>query len=75
MVATINDHLDYFGSTVSQASRLTQRVRDGEMVLTRPAAADPEVAALLRERGLAVEVLADESAGLLHRIVVGFTAS
>ena len=75
MAAAINGRLDYFGSTVSQALRLTQRVRGGEVVLTRAAAADPEVAALLRDRGLAVEVLADESSGLLHRIAVGLTAS
>ncbi len=70
MAATINDRLDYFGSTVSLTLRLTQRVGGGEVVLTLPAASDPEVAALLRERGLTAEVLPDESAGLLHRIAV-----
>ncbi len=74
MVATINDHLDYFGSTVSQASRLTRLVRGGEMALTQEVASDPEAAELLRSRGLAVEVLPEESStssgGFLHRIVV-----
>ena len=75
MAATINGRLDYFGSTVSQALRLPPRVRGGEVVLTQPAASDPEVAALLHARGLTVEVLADESAGLLHRVAVCITAS
>ena len=70
MAATINDRLDYFGSTVSLTLRLTQRVGGGEVVLTLPAASDPEVAALLRQRGLTAEALPDESAGLLHRIAV-----
>jgi class 3 adenylate cyclase len=74
MVATINDRLDYFGTTVSQASRLTQRVRGGEMALTQSVASDPEAAEILRSRGLAVEVLPEEPsvslAGFLHRVVV-----
>jgi eukaryotic-like serine/threonine-protein kinase len=74
MVATINDHLDYFGSTVSQASRLTQRVRDGEMALTNSVASDPEAAEILRSRGLLIEVLPEEDAsslaGFVHRIKV-----
>jgi serine/threonine protein kinase/class 3 adenylate cyclase len=74
MVATINDHLDYFGSTVSQASRLTQHSRGGEMVLTQSVASDPEVADVLRLQGLLIEVLPEEAssslAGFLHRITV-----
>ena len=74
MVATINDHLDYFGATVSQASRLPQRVGGGEVVLTHPVASDPQVAALLHARGLLIEVMPDESSeapgGFLHRIAV-----
>lgn len=72
MVATINDHLDYFGATVSQASRLPQRIRGGQVVLTHPVASDPQVAAVLHAHGLVIEVLADESSeapgGFLHRI-------
>jgi hypothetical protein len=74
MVATINDHLDYFGSTVSQASRLTQHSRSGEMVLTQAVASDPEVADVLRSQGLLIEVLPEEAssslAGFLHRITI-----
>ncbi len=72
MVATINDHLDYFGATVSRASRLPQRVHGGEVVLTHPVASDPQVAALLHSRGTPIEVLPDEAADspaeFLHRI-------
>ena len=74
MVATINDHLDDFGATVSQASRLPQRVHGGEVVLTHAVASDPQVAALLHARGLLIEVMPDESSeapgGFLHRITV-----
>jgi len=62
MVATINDHLDYFGSTVSQASRLTQRAAGGELVLTQTVASDPEVADVLRSRGPAAPTLRLSSA-------------
>ncbi len=74
MVATINDHLDYFGSTVSQASRLTQRVRGGEMALAPSVASDPEAAEVLRSLGLLIEVLPEDAtsslAGFVHRIKV-----
>jgi eukaryotic-like serine/threonine-protein kinase len=74
LVATINDHLDYFGSIVSQATKLTQHSRGGEMVLTQSVAADPEVAALLQSRGLLIEVLpggaSTSLAGFLHRITI-----
>jgi serine/threonine protein kinase/class 3 adenylate cyclase len=50
--ATLNDQLDYFGSTVRQAAALPALARPGEVVLTPAAAGDPAVAALLRERGL-----------------------
>jgi serine/threonine protein kinase/class 3 adenylate cyclase len=52
MVATLNDHLDYFGTTVSQVTVLAARARGGELVLSQDVAADPAVASLLRLRGL-----------------------
>jgi class 3 adenylate cyclase len=52
MVATLNDHLDYFGTTVSQAAQLPALAAGGEVVLTQAVAADPQVAALLQSRGL-----------------------
>jgi len=72
MVATLNDHLDYFGTTVSVAVRLPALGKGGQLVLTRPVAADPRVASLLEARGLtpsivevAVEGLADPFVHLL----------
>jgi hypothetical protein len=57
MAATLNDQLDYFGTTARQAAGTLAHARAGELVLTRAVAADPEVAALLGERGLATEVV------------------
>jgi serine/threonine protein kinase/class 3 adenylate cyclase len=69
LAATLNGQLDYFGATVARAERLPQLVGGGEMVLTEPVIADPRVAALLRSRGLAAEVLPGRApGGLLHRL-------
>jgi serine/threonine protein kinase/class 3 adenylate cyclase len=45
MAATLNDHLDYFGTTVHQAVKLLGLAPPGSFVLTRAVAADPVVAA------------------------------
>jgi serine/threonine protein kinase/class 3 adenylate cyclase len=63
MTATLNDHLDYFGSTVAFSSRLTQFARPGEVVLSQPTGDDPQVAALLKLRQLEPEVLAVDAPG------------
>jgi serine/threonine protein kinase/class 3 adenylate cyclase len=52
LAATLNDHLDYFGATLSQAMRLPGLVQGGEVVLTEAVASDPRVAALLQGQGL-----------------------
>jgi class 3 adenylate cyclase len=74
LAATLNDHLDYFGTTVNQAMHLPQQARGGELILTQAVAADPPVAALLRSRGLAGELFVldwpGEPNGLLHRLAV-----
>ena len=69
MVATLNDHLDYFGTTVSIASGLPRLARGGSVVLTRPVASDPRVAALLDERKLVPSVLEVQIEGLADRFV------
>jgi class 3 adenylate cyclase len=56
LAATVNDHLDYFGAAVRQALALPALARGGELVLTEATAGDPQVAALLRERGLCGEL-------------------
>jgi class 3 adenylate cyclase len=75
MAATINDHLDYYGATVRQAAQLPRFIRGGEMVLTQSVAGNPQVAALLRGRGLTLEVLPEnltgQPDGVLHRLVLG----
>jgi class 3 adenylate cyclase len=74
MAATLNDRLDYFGTTVKAAVAAVQFARGGELVLTPAVAADPQVNALLAVRKLRCEILAanlpGETSGLLHRLVV-----
>ncbi len=57
LAATLNDQLDYFGATARQAAATLDHAGNGELVLTQPVAADPEVAVLLNERGIAAEVV------------------
>jgi hypothetical protein len=68
LAATLNDQLDYFGTTARQAARALEYARAGELVLTRVVAADPEVAALLGERRIASEVVPAELGGQPHII-------
>jgi class 3 adenylate cyclase len=49
IAVTLNDRLDYFGSTVNLAARLQQQSRGGDIVLSGELAQDPAVAALLRD--------------------------
>ena len=70
LAATLNDQLDYFGTTARQAAATLDHARGGELVLTRAVAADPEVAALLGERRLATEVVPADLGGQAHVIRV-----
>ena len=47
MVVTLNDRLDYFGSTVNMAARLQGQSEGGDIVLSRAVADDPAVRPLL----------------------------
>ncbi|HLB79209.1 MAG TPA: adenylate/guanylate cyclase domain-containing protein [Dongiaceae bacterium] len=47
IAVTLNDRLDYFGTTVNMAARLQGESVGGDVVLSREVAADPGVAALL----------------------------
>ena len=67
MVATLNDHLDYFGTTVSVASALPKLASGGDLILTRPVASDPSVAAFLAERGIILSVIEADVEGLADR--------
>jgi class 3 adenylate cyclase len=74
MVTTLNDHLDYFGTMVSQTVHLLEAARGGELVLTPPVASDPLVASELETRGLQAEIIPGSLPGLpggfLHRLIV-----
>src|SRR5262249_9148492 len=47
VVVTLNDRLDYFGSTVNMAARLQGQSEGDDIVLSRAGAADPAVRELL----------------------------
>jgi class 3 adenylate cyclase len=47
IVVTMNDRLDYFGSTVNLAARLQGQSRGGDIVLSREIAEDPAVLPIL----------------------------
>jgi class 3 adenylate cyclase len=49
IVVTLNDRLDYFGSTANLAARLQGESRGGDIVVSQSLAADPTVAPLLRD--------------------------
>ena len=70
LAATLNDHLDYFGTTARHAVETVRYARGGELVLTQPVAADPGVAALLNARHIEGEVIPAEIAGHPHLIRV-----
>ncbi len=70
LAATLNDQLDYFGTTARQAAATLQYARGGEMIVTQAVAADPEVAALLNERGIETAVVPASLGGQTHVIRV-----
>jgi len=74
VAATLNDQLDYFGSTARQTIRLLDDARGGELVLTQVVAADPEVAGLLTARRIEGEVVPCRLAGHSHLIRVRLAA-
>ncbi len=75
MAATLNDHLDYFGTTVLQAAHLLRIARGGELILGQEVAAEPRVSALLVARGLEGDLLhvdlPGRPDGLVHRFAIG----
>jgi class 3 adenylate cyclase len=55
IAVTMNDRLDYFGSTVNTAARLQGQSLGGDVVLSESLATDAAVAALLADRARATE--------------------
>lgn len=54
---TLNDRLDYFGTTVNAAWRLPEHARAGELLLSTAVTSDPQVAAFIQSHRLTCEVL------------------
>jgi hypothetical protein len=75
----LNDHLDYFGHTIHEALLAIGRTPAASLVLSRPVASDPHVAARLATLGLFGSVLPDEppgcSFGPLIRLELGASSS
>lgn len=55
IAVTMNDRLDYFGSTVNLAARLQDQSKGGDLVISADLAAEPEIAPLLAGRALTRE--------------------
>jgi class 3 adenylate cyclase len=58
IAVTLNERLDYFGSTVNLASRLQGESAGGDIVLSAEIAADPAVAEVLADQRLTEESVA-----------------
>jgi eukaryotic-like serine/threonine-protein kinase len=74
VAATLNDQLDYFGTTARQTIRVLEFARGDELVLTQAVAADPEVAGLLAARRIEGEVVPSRLEGHSHVIRVRLAA-
>ncbi len=70
LAATLNDQLDYFGTTPRDAVAILSEARNGDLLLTEPVASDPAVAALLSARGIGTEIVPASLAGHRHLIRV-----
>ncbi len=64
LVATLNDHLDYFGTTVGVASRLPGLAAKGGIAVSSAVAAEPRVSEILKARGIAAPVVSARLPGL-----------
>jgi class 3 adenylate cyclase len=69
LVATINDHLDYFGNTARLAARLPRLAPPGGVVLSPAVASDPGVATLLQARRLPLAAVPATIPGLKEGFV------
>src|SRR5262249_6020723 len=69
LVATINDHLDYFGTTPRVAAALPRLPAAGAVVLSPSVASDPGVAALLEAQQRALATVPAHLPGLKEGFV------
>jgi serine/threonine protein kinase/class 3 adenylate cyclase len=70
MVATLNDHLDYFGTTVRAASALPEFCLPGEVVLSEVVAWEPRVAEYLQSMRIQSDLVVAEVQGLREPYLV-----
>jgi class 3 adenylate cyclase len=68
LAATLNDQLDYFGTTARQVSSTLQHARGGELIMTQAVASDPGVAELLNHRQIEAQIVPIEVGGAKHVI-------
>jgi class 3 adenylate cyclase len=68
LAATINDQLDYFGTTLRQLGELLRLAQPGDRLASQVVMDEPTVMAALAEAGAQSEVLPGELADLVHRI-------
>lgn len=77
IAVTLNDRLDYFGSTVNKAARLEGLSTGGDVVISGAVEADPEVVALLEDGTLRAETFNarlkgfDDEEFMLWRVALG----
>jgi class 3 adenylate cyclase len=63
IAVTLNDRLDYFGSTVNAAARIVSLSSRGDLVVSGAVREDPEVAQLIASGGLDAEPIEAELRG------------
>lgn len=74
MVATLNDHLDYFGSTVNAAAQLPRLAPGGGIILSATVAAEPAVAEFLDRKGLVPSIIDAPIRGLAEGFALRLSA-
>ena len=70
IAVTLNERLDYFGSTVNVAARLAGLSEGGDVVMSGPVHEDPGVAEVLANPGLAAEAFRSPIRGLEGEVML-----
>jgi class 3 adenylate cyclase len=75
IAVTLNERLDYFGSTVNVAARLAELSEGSDVVMSDPVRQHPGLARLLAEAGLAPEVFRSPVRGIEGELTLWRTRS
>jgi class 3 adenylate cyclase len=70
IVVTLNDRLDYFGTTVNVAARVNDLARGTETVFTTPVQIDPQVQGVIDAAGYDIEQFRSDVKGLDQALTV-----